>query len=211
MKKRIVRYGFILVILGILLVVVADMVVASHTRGRLYSDAGQIPHRKVGLLLGTNMYLPNGSVNLYFSCRINAAAALYKAGKIEYIIVSGDNSRVGYDEPAMMREELLKRGVPADRIFEDYAGFRTLDSVVRCREIFGQDSVTVISQPFHNQRAIYIAGHKGIDAIGFNASDVTARAGMKTQLREKLARVKLFADILFNKQPKFLGQRVVIP
>lgn len=90
-------------------------------------------------------------------------------------------------------------------------GFRTFDSIVRLKEIFGQESVTIISQPFHNERAIYIASKEGIAAIGFNAKDVNARYGFKTQLREKLARVKVFADYLFSVKPKYLGDKIIIP
>ena len=109
-----------------------------------------------------------------------------------------------------MKEELLKNGIPENRIFLDYAGFRTYDSVIRMSKIFGQNSFTVISQEFHNRRAIYIARHFGLNVTGFNAKDVDIYNGFKTKLREKFARVKVFIDILTNKQPKFLGEQIEI-
>ena len=108
------------------------------------------------------------------------------------------------------KEELVKRGIPEDRIFLDYAGFRTLDSVIRAKEIFGQEEITIISQEFHNERAIYLAGKNDIEAVGFNARDVSRRYGLKVQLREYLARTKVFLDILFEVEPKFLGEKIEI-
>lgn len=136
---------------------------------------------------------------------------MVKAGKVKYIIASGDNSTRQYNEPQEMKEDLIKAGVHPSRIYLDYAGFRTFDSIVRLHEIFGQDSVTVISQQFHNERAIYLASHEGIYAVGFNARDVNREQGMRVQTREKLARVKVFVDYLVGEEPKFLGEKVVIP
>ena len=177
----------------------------------MYADVDAIPFNKVGLLLGTSKYLPNGRTNLFYLFRIEATVKLYNQGKIRYIIVSGDNGREEYNEPEQMRKDLVLAGIDSSRIYLDYAGFRTFDSMVRLKKIFGQDSVTVISQPFHNERAIYIASKEGIAAIGFNAKDVNAEAALKVQVREKFARVKVFLDYLFGKQPKFLGEKVLIP
>lgn len=105
---------------------------------------------------------------------------------------------------------MIKQGIPANRIYLDYAGFRTLDSVVRCKEIFSQESITVISQQFHNERAIFIANYKGIKAVGFNAKGVSKRYGFKVMVRERMARVKMMLDLLSGKQPKFLGKKIEI-
>ena len=142
---------------------------------------------------------------------MDATVALYKAGKIDYVIVSGDNSTKEYDEPSTFKEDLIKGGIPEGRIYLDYAGFRTLDSVVRVKEIFGQESVIIISQQFHNERAIYLAEHYDIKAIGYNAKNVSKHYGFKTNLREYLARTKVFIDILLGVQPKFLGEKIDIP
>ena len=135
---------------------------------------------------------------------------MYNSKKIDFILVSGDNSHVDYDEPTDMKTDLMASGIPEAKIFLDYAGFRTLDSIVRAKQIFGQNKLTIISQPFHNKRAIYIAQHKGIEAIGYNAKDVPRNYGMKTMLREKLARTKMIFDLMFNKSPKFLGEKIAI-
>ena len=200
----------VLIILALTSAYVANKIVIKSTQNNLYTSTPEIPKNKVGLLLGTGKYLSNGTVNLYYSHRIQAALDLYKAGKIEYVLISGDNSRKKYDEPTMMKEDLIAEGIPASKIILDYAGFRTLDSVVRCKKIFGQESITVISQQFHNERAIYIAEHKGMKAVGFNAESVSKRYGFKTKVREKLARVKMMLDLTFGVDPKFLGEKIEI-
>ena len=169
-----------------------------------------MPYRKVGLVLGTAKYLQGGLVNPYYRYRIDAAIQLDRQGRVKYLIVSGDNSRQDYNEPGQMRLDLMAAGVDSSRIYLDYAGFRTFDSMVRLKEVFSQESVTVISQRFHNERALFIASREGIDAIGFNAEDVSSDISYKVQIREKLARIKLFLDYAFGKQPKFLGPQVQI-
>lgn len=200
-------FGFACVVL----IATCYCVVKFNASGKLYTDVDDIPHNKVGLLLGTAPLNRWGNRNPYYDYRINAAAELYGAGKLDYILVSGDNHSTEYDEPSCMRQSLIEAGVPKEKIILDYAGFRTLDSVVRAKEIFGQDSLTVISQPFHNERALYLAKHYGIDAVGYNARDVKYwRICLKVQIREFLARVKLFIDLCIGKKPKFLGEKVEI-
>lgn len=185
--------------------------VKTSTKHQLYSDINLIPKNKVGLLLGTAKYTKAGTkLNQYYKYRIEAAVKLYNEKKIEYILVSGDNRKKNYDEPTTMRDDLIKKGIPSNRIFLDYAGFRTLDSVVRSKEIFGQTEITVISQKFHNERALFIAKRKGINAIGFNAKDVSQKYGAMVQKRELLARVKTIIDLVFGKTPKFLGSTIEI-
>ncbi len=153
--------------------------------------------------------LANAQPNLFFYFRIEAAAGLFRAGRVNYLIVSGDNSREGYDEPTDMRDALMAAGVPAERIYRDYAGFRTLDSVIRAREIFGQDSITIVSQRFHNERAIFIARAHGIDAVGYNAVNMPQYRGLKTKAREWLARTRTVLDVwVLGTKPKFLGPPV---
>ena len=178
--------------------------------GKTYDTVEKIPKNKVGLVLGTAKWLMNGQINLYYTLRINAAVTLYESGKIDYILISGDNGTTTYDEPSDFKNDLIKRGIPEERIFLDYAGFRTLDSVVRAKEIFGQTSLTVISQKFHNQRAIYLAQNQGINAVAFNAKDVSGKYGLKTRLREYFARVNASFDVVFNTNPKFLGDKIDI-
>ena len=175
------------------------------------SSINKLPKEKAGLVLGTSKSLKNGNKNPYFFYRIEAAEELFKSGKIDYIIVSGDNSSQYYNEPEDMQTELIARGIPKTKIFLDFAGLRTLDSVVRAKEIFGQTSYLIISQRFHNERAVFLAQKKGIEAYGYNAKDVNKKAGFKTNLREYFARVKVFWDLFFGVDPKFSGSKVVIP
>ena len=209
--RTIFIYLFVLLIVLLLAIFFSDRVITNAAKGKLYSSIEAIPYNKTGLLPGTSKYLVAGYLNPYYTYRMDAAVSLLKAGKIKYIIISGDNSSIYYNEPALMRADLLKAGIDSSCIYSDYAGFRTFDSMVRLKAIFSQDSVTVISQPFQNERAIYIASREGIAAIGFNAKDVGTRAGFKVQVREKLARVKVFIDYLFGAEPKFLGEKVNIP
>ncbi len=177
-------------------------------RGKLYSSPDEIPKNKVGLLLGTSHYLKSGGINPFFKNRVDAAETLFKSGKIEYILVSGDNRHVSYNEPRDLKNALLKRGIPKDKIVLDFAGFRTLDSVIRAHLVFNQDSLTIISQKFHNERALYIAEKNGITAIGFNAQDPANWS--KVYWREVFAKTKSFLDILTHKKPKFLGESIPI-
>jgi len=188
----------------------ANYTVSNCALGKTFNNATDLPHVKTGLLLGTSKTIANGWPNLYFTQRIAACVQLFKAGKIDYIIVSGDNSRSTYDEPTDMRNALINAGVDSTKIYLDYAGFRTFDSMVRLREIFGQQQVIVISQKFHNERAIYIGQKLGIETYGYNAPDVGKYFGFKTMLREKLARVKVIIDFYLGMKPRFLGERVEI-
>jgi len=181
-----------------------------HTTSKqIYSDINIIPGNKVGLLLGTSKYQDKARhvINPYYQNRIDAAVALYMAGKIDYIIVSGDSSQY-YNEPVLMKSDLIARGVPAERIYMDNAGLRTLDSILRCHDVFGEDHVTIISQHFHNQRAIFIANHKNITAVAFDAKE--GDAYLSVRIRESLARVKMVYDLLFNTQAQYFGEKVEI-
>jgi len=186
--------------------------ISRSTERRVFSDIGLLPDNHVGLLLGTAKYQPGGGINPYFRHRIDAAVELYEAGKIQYIIASGDNEHESYNEPLHMRLALLERGVPNEVIVLDYAGFRTLDSVVRTAEVFGQDRFTVISQRFHNERAVYIGSYFGYDVVGYNAADLAPPSGVQTRLREYLARVQAIMDLhIFGRAPRFLGEPIRIP
>lgn len=209
MKRRAIRFLLAAAVLGLLSIMGATGLINRTARGRTYSDIHSIPHRRVGLVLGCVKFLPGGWPNPFFQNRITAAAELYQAGKVDYLLVSGDNHVHSYDEAKDMKTSLVEAGVPREKIYCDYAGFRTLDSVVRARDVFGQTEITIISQEFHNQRAIFIARHRGVDAIGFNASDVGVYYSIATHCREQLAKVNTILDIyLFRRQPKFLGPKV---
>ncbi|QDP85035.1 hypothetical protein FNJ88_05475 [Chryseobacterium sp. SNU WT5] len=209
--KNIIIATLITLGFSIILIWWSNAQVERETKDYVTSDLSTLPQEKTGLLLGTSKTLRNGRPNAYFFNRIKAASQLYQSGKIQNIIVSGDNSTKNYNEPEDMKNELIKAGVPEEKIFEDFAGFRTLDSVVRAKEIFGQPSFIIISQRFHNERAVFLAHKYGIKAYGYNAKDVNIYAGIKTTMREKLARAKVFIDFLFEVEPKFGGKKILIP
>ena len=197
-----------LILIGVLLflgVFITYHWMSFKTRNQVFDNLESIPKNKVGLVLGTAKHMTDGTINLYYKYRIDATVELYKAGKIEYVLVSGDNSTKYYDEPSTFKQDLIAKGIPENRVYLDYAGFRTLDSVVRAKEIFGQTSITFISQKFHNQRAIYIANDYDIDAVGYNAKDV-----YDFHFREYFARSKASLDLVFNVEPKFLGEKIII-
>lgn len=181
------------------------------SRGKMYRTVKAIPENRVGVLLGTSpVSRYTKQSNPYYVFRIEAAVKLYKAGKIKRVLISGDNRKKDYNEPEMMKADLVAEGIPAAHIYCDYAGFRTLDSMVRAKKVFGLDNFTVISQEFHNARAIVLAAWQDIDVIGFNARDVKIEKGMYVFMREMLARVKMVLDIAVNKQPHFLGEPIEI-
>ena len=213
MKKNFLKISKIIIyfiVFSVISIFVSNLLIKRNAIQKTFSKTQNITKNKVGLILGTSKKLRNGRINLYYKYRLDAAVKLYNAGKIEYIVISGDNSSKNYDEPTDFKNDLIKYGIPENKIFLDYAGFRTLDSVVRIKEIFNQSSITIISQQFHNERAIYLAEHFDIKAIGFNAKTISGKYGLKVQLREYLARVKVFVDILFKVEPKFLGKKIKI-
>ncbi len=203
-SRQSIRLLLTLAIAALACVAVARWWIEADSAGRVHHNAISTPKRKVGLVLGC-------ARNIYFYHRANAASSLYKAGKIEFILVSGDNHVATYDEAGAMKASLIKRGVPEDRIVCDYAGFSTIDSIVRAKKVFGLTQFTVISQEFHVRRAIFIAKRKKIDAIGFCAVDVATRTGFRTRLREHLARVKTILDLyVLHRQPVYLGDPIQI-
>lgn len=188
-----------------------NLAAAWAARGRVYDRVEAVPAGRVGLVFGCDDRY-QGRENLYFRYRIDAAAELWRAGKVRCLLVSGDNREPNYNEPRRMRNALIEHGVPAEKIACDFAGLRTLDSVVRAREVFGVTEVTFISQRFQNERAIYLARAHGMDAVGYNARDVESSAGFKTKAREVGARVKMWLDVnVLGTRPRHLGPPERLP
>tara|TARA_B100000809_G_C15120570_1_gene524105 strand:- start:750 stop:1424 length:675 start_codon:yes stop_codon:yes gene_type:complete len=202
--------GSFIVLIGF--IVVSNWVIIASAKQSVYDSVSETPNgNKVALMLGTSRYTVRGTTNLYFKYRIDAAVELYQSGKIKHIIVSGDNRMENYNEPKQMQKALMSRGIPESAITLDYAGFRTLDSVVRCKKVFGQTKFIIISQQFHVERALFIAHKYDIDAIGFAAQDPPEKYSTKTKIREVFAKTKAVIDLyLINKKPKFLGKKEVI-
>lgn len=212
-RLRIIKYVAIAVVVMALAWGASAIAVYAVSSGRVFDSASidALPRRRAAVVMGCVRTLPNGLNNLYFSRRIDAAAELYKAGKVDCLIVSGDNHVKGYDEPSDMKESLAKAGVPADRIVCDYAGFRTLDTVVRAKKVFGLDSFIIVSQPDHVRRAVFTARGFGCDAYGYAAKDVNGRYSIKTTIREQLAKIAAVLDVILRRSPKFLGPRETLP
>ncbi len=188
-----------------------DKRITAEGQGKIFDTADTIPSNKVGLLLGTSKRAVGGKINPFYKARLDSAVELFHKEKIKIILVSGDNSTRYYSEPQDMKEDLLKLGIPEDKIYLDYAGFRTLDSIVRANKIFDLKKYTIITQKFHCERALYIAHKEGQEPICFRASDVNGVFGRKVIAREKLARVKAWLDLnILHKQPKFLGDKILI-
>ena len=195
----------------VVMMVWADRAAMKAGEGKLFDEVEDVPQTPVALVLGCNKFVA-GRPNLYFTSRIKAAVALWNSGKVQCFIVSGDNHVNSYNEPDDMKAAMVEAGVPAAKIVCDYAGLRTLDSVVRAREIFGAEEVVLVSQRFHNERAAYLAESIGLEVVGLNAADVVGSSGMKTRLREKLARVKMWLDVnILHEQPRHLGERESLP
>lgn len=189
----------------------ANYAAVHASRGKLFDDVTKVPASRVGLVFGTTDRFQDRE-NLYFRYRIDAAEKLWRAGKIKIILVSGDNREKYYNEPEKMKRALINRGIPEDRIACDYAGLRTLDSVVRAKEVFGLNEAVFISQRFHNERAVYLAEANGMKVTAFNAQDVATRGGLKTKLREVGARVKMWLDVrVLGTRPKHLGEKESLP
>jgi SanA protein len=209
-KRKFIKRVGILIVIGLLFTFICNLLIESGAKGKTYSSINEIPKNRVGLVLGTAKKVVGGQPNPYYSNRIKATVELFEAHKIDFVLVSGDNGSIYYNEPWTIQKDLIALGIPQERIYLDYAGFRTLDSMVRANVVFGLDSVTVISQKFHNERAIYIANQNGLQAIGYNAQDISGQQGFKVQLREYFARVKVFIDLVLKTEPKFYGNPIEI-
>lgn len=200
----------LLTLLGVavIFVVGANAWVVGSSRAYVFDDIQALPNNDVGLVLGTSPYTRQGNHNLLFKYRIQAAATLYKAGKVRHLLLSGANPDKTYNEPRKMYQALRKAGVPDSAMTMDFAGLRTLDSMVRAGQVFGLTRFTIISQRFHDYRAVFIARHEGLDAVAYNSPREDARQNLRTEAREFGARAKAVVDLfVIFKQPRFLGQR----
>lgn len=200
--------GMSLVFIFVLLLLAGNWWVVQSTEDHVFTRYEDLPVNPVGLVLGTSSHLSNGLPNPFFDNRMLAASELYKLGKVGHIIVSGDNRSKFYNEPIEMKRALVKLGVPDSVITLDYAGLRTLDSVVRSKEIFGQNHITIITQPFHSYRAIFISRYFKIDAVALVTPEPEQELAMKVYIREYFARAKAILDLYILKTtPRHLGEK----
>lgn len=208
--SRILVCAGALVTTPILVTLVSERKLNAHASGRLFDAIEETPHASVALVLGTRAGSASGRPNAYFVNRVQAAAALYHAGKVDHLLLSGDNGNEGYNEPMDMRRSLMELGVDSSDITLDFAGFDTYDSVVRAKKVFGQQRLLIVSQRFHNERALYIAKVNGIEAIAFNAQETGTTRTAWSWMRERGARLKMWKDVLLDVDPHFLGEPVTL-
>ncbi len=203
------RFSLPLLILGgagMLAAGIAEHLITAAAAGHIHGSLEEIRPADVALVLGANPRV-QGVPNPFYEARLDAATRLFNARVVRGILVSGDNSRSDYDEPSHMKADLIRRGIPAEFITCDFAGFSTLDSVRRARPVFGQQKVILVSQRFHLERALYLAGASGLTAEGFAAEDAPLQWHLRVRSRETLARVKAVFDVALGRGPRFLGPR----
>jgi len=197
--RRWIKWGLLGGLLPLVLLIGAsNLYVVLSTQGRATASIADVPHAQAAIVPGA-LVGPDGSMSLMLADRVKQAAALYEAGKVDRILVSGDHHTWSYDEPDTMRKALVAAGVPPRAIFEDHAGFDTWASVVRARKIFDVRSAVIVTQGFHMPRALYLAQQAGLDATGLT-SDLHGYGaqGKKSGLREILSRVKAIGDTTLN-------------
>jgi SanA protein len=202
------RIFLALIILFVVILFACNVWIVKSTEANVYSDFSLLPDHRVALVLGTSYRSVGGGPNPFFENRIKMAAELYQLGKIDHFILSGDNSTMFYNEPIEMRKALIREGVPLQAITLDYAGLRTLDSVVRSKAIFGQDRIIIITQSFHSYRALFISAFYDIDAVAMVAEDPDLDRTFKVRVREYFARTVAVLDLyVFKTAPRHLGEK----
>ena len=194
-KRKVITVVLLLLLVVSFFIIGCNVIVVTTTRERVFSDPASLPHHQAALVPGTSNRVVGGAPNPFFIYRMDKAAQLYRNGKVERFILSGDNRTPFYDEPGMMLEALVSRGIPKAIIVLDTAGLRTLDSIIRSREVFGMESLIIVTQPFHAYRALFLCDHFGIPAVAFAAREPGERFGWQVYVREYLARAKAVLDV----------------
>ncbi|MBU9820447.1 outer membrane permeability protein SanA [Rahnella sp. BCC 1045] len=210
MIKRLIAGVTGIVILMLAVAIGLDQWISLRTQPYIYDEVQTLPHRQVGVVLGTSKYYRTGVINQYYLYRIQGAINAYNSGKVKYLLLSGDNAQQSYNEPSTMRRDLIAAGIPASDIVLDYAGFRTLDSIVRTRKVFDTNDFIIITQRFHCERALFIALHMGIQAQCFAVP--SPKNMLSVRSREIFARLGALTDLyLLKREPRFLGPLIPIP
>lgn len=207
--KKIAKYLTALLAFFVFILILTDLAIGFYVRQGIYSELDKIPHRPYGLLLGTAKYFSRNTPNLFYQRRLLAAEELFKAQKVDYLLLSGDNRTESYNEPRTMYKDLRKMGIPEIFMYMDFAGFRTLDSIIRADQVFKAHSITIITQKFHCERALFIAKYHNIDAICYAAGYPEGYHFVR--FREFFARIQALWDLLIEKQPHFLGDPEPLP
>jgi SanA protein len=206
--RKVRRILFLLILASFLTIFIVNVWVVKSTERKVYSDSGALPEKRVALVLGTSHRTVKGNPNPFFEKRMETAAHLYHEGKVSHFILSGDNRTQYYNEPMTMKRALVSKGVPENVITLDYAGLRTLDSIVRSKAVFGQEKIIIITQPFHCYRALFISDFYDIDAIAMEAAEPDFEETPSVRIREYFARAKAVLDLyILQTSPRFLGQK----
>ena len=206
--RKTTKVLFFVFIIGSVLMLVANIWVVTSTKVKILTDYKDLPDSSVALVLGTSNKLTNGSPNPFFEDRILAAANLFRHGKASRFLLSGDNRTKYYNEPLEMKKALIKAGVPVSAITLDYAGLRTFDSIVRCKEIFGHNKIVIVTQPFHCYRALFISQFYKMDAVALMTDSPMPDNSARVYVREYFARAKAILDLYFlNTAPKHLNNK----
>ena len=166
-------------------------------------SVADVPHTDVALVFGAGLW--GGEPSPYLAHRLDAAVALYRTGRVDVVLVSGDNGRADHDEPGAMRAYLTTRGVPDARVVSDFAGFDTWDSCVRAKKIFGVDRAVLVSQGFHIRRAVALCRAAGVDGYGVGVDEPFDSVWASGLARENLAAGKAVLDAVLRPDPHFLG------
>lgn len=207
LMRKLLIIPFLLLFFLFIFLLSLDLWISYKTDNKIYHSIQEMPKRDIALVLGTSKYIGK-TLNSYYSHRVEAAQHLFHENKVNALLLSGDNAHRSYNEPWTMKRDMLKAGVPEENIFLDYAGFRTLDSIIRAKEVFNADKFTIVTQGFHCERALFISEYHNIDAICLAVKSPTGIDNFKIRMRETLARMKAFIDIyILNQQPKFLGPK----
>lgn len=205
MIKRLIAGVFGIIVLMLAVAIGLDQWISLRTQPYIYDEVQTLPHRQVGVVLGTSKYYRTGVINQYYLYRIQGAINAYNSGKVKYLLLSGDNAQQSYNEPSTMRRDLIAAGIPASDIVLDYAGFRTLDSIVRTRKVFDTNDFIIITQRFHCERALFIALHMGIQAQCFAVP--SPKNMLSVRSREIFARLGALTDLyLLKREPRFSGR-----
>lgn len=209
--RILVKTMVVLAVIGLSTILMCNIWIVNSAKSNMYYAIDELPELDVALVLGTSDKLVSGEENPFFKARIDMAVQLYKSGKVKFLLVSGDNRSRYYNEPLKMKKALMEKGIPENVITLDYAGLRTLDSIVRCKEIFGQDNFVIITQSFHCHRALFLSKYHGINAIGMATTSLPFSVTYKILLREILARtVAIWDTYVMNTQPRHLGDKEII-
>lgn len=197
-----------LVLLAAALLLVTNLWVLGQTGERIEHKLAQCPAEQVGIVFGTSHWTRSGRRNPYFEARMSASASLLRLGRVEHLLLSGDNRTLSYNEPIAMWRDLRGREVPEAAMTLDYAGFSTFDTLARAREVFGVERALLITQGWHLPRALFIAESMGIEAQGCAVVEHDAKGQWRLAAREWVARLAMLGDLyLWKREPHFLGPR----